>query len=58
MGYIYKAVTTPGKKILTFTLCKATSDSLKFLGAFPVPSEASTLLSVKSLHEIQLGVKG
>lgn len=31
--------------------------ALKFSGTFPLPSEARTLLSVKSLHDIELGVK-
>lgn len=55
---LYIAIITPGKIFLCLDFTRLPQTSLKFLGALPWPSEASTFLSVKSMHEIQLGVKG
>lgn len=53
MGTIYSCHNY-GKKIFLYLLfARLLQTFLKFLGAFPLPSETSTLLSVKSLHEIQ-----
>lgn len=52
------AATTPGSKIfLHLLLPRLLLMALNFSGTFPLPSEARTLPSVKSLHEMQLGVK-
>lgn len=52
------AATTPGEEVFLHMLfASLLLMALNFSGAFPLPSEARTLLSAKSLHEIQLGVK-